>query len=81
MLTGVTESESRVAGAGAADGVRLRPEAAERFGLTPGHVRRATTTLLRGNKVGEVYEGQKRFAGRGLGVPHLGTTWRRCNPC
>jgi len=41
--------------------VRLRPEAAERYGLTPGHVRRAITTLLRGTKVGEVYEGQKRF--------------------
>lgn len=41
--------------------VRLRPNAAERYGLTPGHVRRATTTLLRGAKVGEVYEGQKRF--------------------
>lgn len=41
--------------------VRLRPEAAERYGLTPGHVRRATTTLLRGTKVGEVYERQKRF--------------------
>src|SRR5262249_41693289 len=27
--------------------VRLRPEAAERFGLTPGQVRRATTTLLK----------------------------------
>ena len=41
--------------------VRLRPEAAERYGLTPGHVRRATTTILKGTKVGEVYEGQKRF--------------------
>ncbi len=41
--------------------VRLRPEAAERYGLTPGHVRRSTTTLLRGLKVGEVYEGQMRF--------------------
>lgn len=41
--------------------VRLRPEAAECYGLTPGHVRRATTTLLRGLKVGEVYEAQKRF--------------------
>lgn len=41
--------------------VRLRPDAAERYGLTPGHVRRATTTLLRGTKAGEVYEGQKRF--------------------
>src|SRR5207253_239452 len=49
--------------------VRLRPEAAERYGLTPGHVRRATTTLLRGAKVGEVYEGQKRFDVVVWGVP------------
>jgi CzcA family heavy metal efflux pump len=41
--------------------VRLRPEAAQRYGLTPGHVRRATTTLLRGSKVGEVFDGHKRF--------------------
>lgn len=41
--------------------VRLRPDAAERFGLTPGQVRRAVTTLLRGMKVGEVYESQKKF--------------------
>ncbi len=41
--------------------VRLRPEMAERYGVTPGQVRRAMTTLLRGTKVGEVYEGQKRF--------------------
>lgn len=41
--------------------VRFRPEAAERYGLTPGHVRRVTTTILRGTKAGEVYEGQKRF--------------------
>ena len=49
--------------------VRLRPEVAERYGLTPGHVRRATTTLLRGTKVGEVYETQKRFDVMGWGVP------------
>ncbi|MFO0803105.1 MAG: efflux RND transporter permease subunit [Gemmataceae bacterium] len=49
--------------------VRLRPEAAERYGLTPGHVRRATTTLLRGTKVGEVYESQKRFDVVVWGVP------------
>lgn len=51
--------------------VRLRPEAAERYGLTPGHVRRASTTLLRGSKVGEVYEGQKRFDVVVWGVPEL----------
>jgi CzcA family heavy metal efflux pump len=41
--------------------VRLQPEAAERYGLTAGHVRRATTALLRGLKTGEVYEGPKKF--------------------
>ncbi|MGI9077069.1 MAG: efflux RND transporter permease subunit [Gemmatimonadaceae bacterium] len=41
--------------------VRFRPEAAERFGLTPGHVRRAVTTLVKGTKVGEFYDDQKSF--------------------
>ena len=41
--------------------VRLRPDAAERFGLTTGYIRRATTTLMKGAKVGEVFEGQKKF--------------------
>ena len=53
--------------------VRLRPEAAERFGLTPGHVRRASTTLLKGAKVGEVYEGQKKFDVVVWGVPAVRT--------
>jgi Cu/Ag efflux pump CusA len=39
--------------------VRLRPEAAARYGLTPGAVRRAAATIVKGTKVGEVYEGQK----------------------
>src|SRR6185295_4391549 len=41
--------------------VKLRPEAALRMGLTPGDVRRATTTLVKSTKVGEVYEQQKIF--------------------
>jgi CzcA family heavy metal efflux pump len=49
--------------------VRLRPDAAERYGLTSGHVRRATTTLVRGLKVGEVFEGQKKFDVVVWGVP------------
>jgi Cu/Ag efflux pump CusA len=53
--------------------VRLRPLAAERFGLTAGHVRRASTTLLRGAKVGEVYEGQKKYDVVVWGVPSLRT--------
>ncbi len=39
----------------------MRPEAAERYGLTAGQIRHATTAILRGSKVGEVYEGQKRY--------------------
>jgi CzcA family heavy metal efflux pump len=49
--------------------VRLRPESAGRFGLTAGHVRRASTTLLKGAKVGEVYEGQKKYDVVVWGVP------------
>jgi CzcA family heavy metal efflux pump len=41
--------------------VRLRPDAAQRYGLTPGHVRHASTTVLKGAKVGEIYERQKKF--------------------
>ncbi len=41
--------------------VRFRPEAAERFGLTPGRVRRAAATLVRGTKAGEVYDRQRIY--------------------
>jgi Cu/Ag efflux pump CusA len=51
--------------------VRLKPEAAARYGLTPGHVRRASTTLLRGLTVGEVYQDQKKFDVAVWGVPRL----------
>ncbi|MDF1660772.1 MAG: efflux RND transporter permease subunit [Planctomycetota bacterium] len=41
--------------------VQLRPEAAARFGLTAQEVREAATTLIKGTKVGEVYEEQKIY--------------------
>ena len=41
--------------------IRLKPDAAATFGLTPGHVRRAATTLIKGTKVGEIYRDQKLF--------------------
>ncbi len=41
--------------------LRFRPGPAERLGLTPGDVRRAATTLVKGTKVGEIYEDQKIF--------------------
>jgi CzcA family heavy metal efflux pump len=51
--------------------VRLLPEAAERFGLTAGDVRRASTTLLKGTKVGEIFEGQKKFDVVVWGTPRV----------
>src|SRR5512137_1679518 len=39
--------------------VRLRPEIAGNFGLTAAQVRRAVATLVKGTKVGEVFEEQK----------------------
>ncbi len=53
--------------------IRLRPEAAERFGLTPGQVRRAAVTLVRGTKAGELYEGQKIVEVAVWGVPRVRT--------
>ncbi|MGH8630190.1 MAG: efflux RND transporter permease subunit, partial [Burkholderiales bacterium] len=41
--------------------VRWKPDAADRFGLAPGDVRRAVTTLVKGTKVGELYQDQKIF--------------------
>lgn len=41
--------------------ITLRPDSAAQFGLTPGDVRAATTTLIRGTQVGEIYDGQKIF--------------------
>ena len=51
--------------------IRLRPDATERYGLTAGHIRRASTTILKGAKVGEVYEGQKKFDVVVWGVPSV----------
>ncbi|MGH6962257.1 MAG: efflux RND transporter permease subunit, partial [Dongiaceae bacterium] len=41
--------------------IEYRHDRAKRFGLTPGDVRRAATTLVQGSKVGEVFEEQKIF--------------------
>lgn len=50
--------------------VRLRQDAASRFGLTPGDVRRATTTLIKGQKVGELYDEQQINDVVVWGAPH-----------
>jgi CzcA family heavy metal efflux pump len=39
--------------------IRVRDDAARLFGLTPGDVRGAATTLIKGLKVGELYEAQQ----------------------
>ena len=49
--------------------VRLRPEAAARFGVTAGQVRRAVQTFVRGTTVGEVYYGEKSVPVMVWGVP------------
>lgn len=41
--------------------VDLKPETLAQFGLSPGDVRNATSTLIRGTQVGEIYEDQKIF--------------------
>jgi Cu/Ag efflux pump CusA len=41
--------------------VKLRPDAAGRFGLTAGNMMRSVTTLVNGMLVGEIYEDQKVF--------------------
>lgn len=51
--------------------IALKPDAALRFGLTPGDVRRAATTLVKGTKVGEIYEDQKIFDVAVWGVPAI----------
>jgi CzcA family heavy metal efflux pump len=53
--------------------VRLRPEKAALHGISPGDVRRAVATLVKGVKVGEIYEGQKVFDVAVWGEPHLRT--------
>lgn len=41
--------------------ISIKQEAAARFGLTSGEIRRSAVTLLRGTKAGEIYEDQKIF--------------------
>jgi len=41
--------------------IKFRPESAAQFGLAPGDVRRAANTLLKGTKVGEIYQEQMIF--------------------
>ncbi len=53
--------------------LRLKTEAAARFGLTPGDVRRAAMTLFKGTKAGEIFDEQKIFDVVVWGTPRLRT--------
>lgn len=53
--------------------VKLRPEAVARFGLTGGQIRRAIATLVKGTKVGEVYNEQKTVDVVVWGTPEVRT--------
>ena len=41
--------------------VRMRPDRAAMFGVTPAQIRRSAATLIQGTKVGEFYEEQRLF--------------------
>jgi Cu/Ag efflux pump CusA len=53
--------------------VRLRPEAAANLGLTPGQIRNAATTLIKGTTVGELYQDQMIFTVAVWGDEHVRT--------
>lgn len=61
--------------------VRLKPAAAEQFGLTPGDVRRAATTLIKGRTVGEVYRKQKVYQVAVWGVPEMRSDLEAVRAC
>jgi len=68
-IDGARQFESRTASVGRPGRGAFAPQSLEQFGLTPGQVRRAVTTLLRGLKVGEIYQDQKKFDVVVWGVP------------
>lgn len=51
--------------------VKFRPAAAAQFGLVPGDIRQPVTTLVKGSKVGEIYQDQKIFDVVIWGIPQV----------
>lgn len=51
--------------------IKMRPDAASRFGLTPGSMMRSVGTLVNGTQVGEIFQDQKIFGVVVRGEPHL----------
>ncbi|NNE01471.1 MAG: efflux RND transporter permease subunit [Pirellulaceae bacterium] len=61
--------------------VQLKPIAAEQFGLTPGAVRRAATTLIKGQVVGEVFRKQKVYQVAVWSVPEIRSNLNAIREC
>ena len=61
--------------------IRVRQEAAARFGLNSGEIRRAVNTYLRGTKVGEIYEDQKIFDVAVWTEPEVRGEFKRFDGC
>jgi CzcA family heavy metal efflux pump len=53
--------------------IRLRPESAALFGLTPGDIWKAANVIIQGSVVGQVYQDQKTFDVVVTGAPKLRT--------
>jgi CzcA family heavy metal efflux pump len=51
--------------------IKMRPDAASRFGLTPGIMMRSVGTLVNGTQVGEIFRDQKIFGVVVRGEPRL----------
>ncbi len=51
--------------------IKMRPDAASRFGLTPGIMMRSVGTLVNGTRVGEIFQDQKIFGVVVRGEPRL----------
>ena len=51
--------------------IKMRPDAASRFGLTPGSMMRSVGTLVNGTQVGEIFQDQKIFGVVVRGEPQL----------
>ena len=51
--------------------IKMRPDAASRFGLTPGIMMRSVGTLVNGTQVGEIFQDQKIFGVVVRGEPRL----------
>ena len=71
---GVVDAQANLPAEEAQVEIEVDLAAAERYGIKPGDVRRAATTLLSGLQVGDLFEDQKVFAVVVWGVPDIRTS-------